>query len=201
MKSLMKNLSLFLFLTAAFSALAGCGGGGTATNGTNAANTATGTASSATKSSDYPLMPAAIMQAEYRGLDGATVKLEDYKGKVLLLNLWATWCGPCRQEMPHLVQMQNAYKDKGFEIIGLNTDPDEDSEEKVKKFAEDMKLNYTLAWLGKKEYGELLKISKFNAIPQTFLVNREGHLLGIYTGGNPEVIAKLKDNVSKVVNE
>jgi thiol-disulfide isomerase/thioredoxin len=216
MKSLMKNLALFFVLAIAFSALVGCGGasgngsssgggGGDKAageaNNANASKETSSSSSTSSKSSDYPQVPTSIMQAEYKGLDGATVKLEDYKGKVLLLNLWATWCGPCRKEMPHLVEMQNQYKDKGFEVIGLNTDPDEDSEEKVKKFAEEMNLNYTLAWTAKKEYAELLKISKFNAIPQSFLVNREGQLLGIYTGGDLATIMKLKDHVAKTVNE
>ena len=80
------------------------------------------------------------MQAELKGLDSAKFKIEDYKGKIVLVNLWATWCGPCKGEMPHLVELQNTYKEKGFEILGLDTDED-DTEAKVKEFAAEMKLN------------------------------------------------------------
>jgi len=140
------------------------------------------------------------MQAELKGLDGAKLKIEDYKGKVVLVNLWATWCGPCKGEMPHLVELQNTHKEKGFEILGLDTD-ENDTEAKVKDFAAEMKLNYTLGWLDEKTYGDFLKISKFPGIPQSFLINREGQLLGVFTGGSPTTIAKLKEIVGKAVNE
>jgi thiol-disulfide isomerase/thioredoxin len=188
MKFAVKNLALFVFLTVALAGFTACGGG--STQGTNGA----------TKTSEYPPVPAAIMQAELKNVDGGKFKLEDYKGKVVLINLWATWCGPCKGEMPHLVEMQNAHKDKGFEILGLDTD-EADTEAKVKNFAAEMKLNYTLGWLDEKTYNELLKISKFPGIPQSFLISRDGHLLGVFTGGSPTTIAKLKDIVGKTVNE
>jgi thiol-disulfide isomerase/thioredoxin len=187
MKFLIKNTALFIFLAVALG-LAACGG--------NSANTGVNT----TTKSDYPPVPAAIMQAELKGLDGAKFKIEDYKGKVVLVNLWATWCGPCKGEMPHLVEMQNTYKEKGFEILGLDTD-ENDTEAKVKDFAAEMKLNYTLGWLDEKSYADLLKISKFPGIPQSFLINRNGQLLGVFTGGSPTTIAKLKEIVGKAVNE
>lgn len=191
MKFVVRNTALFILLAIALTGFAACRGG----NG-GAANTSETT----TKKSDYPPVPAALMQAELKGLDGATFKLEDYKGKVVLINLWATWCGPCKGEMPHLVELQNTHKDKGFEILGLDTD-ESDTEAKVKSFAEEMKLNYTLGWVDEKTYNEMLKISKFPGIPQSFLVSREGQLLGVFTGGSPSTIAKLKDIVGKTVNE
>ncbi|HEX8369122.1 MAG TPA: TlpA disulfide reductase family protein [Pyrinomonadaceae bacterium] len=192
MKFTVKKTALFIFLAIAFSTFAACRGGGYNSGLTNTAET--------TKKSDYPSVPAAIMQAELKGLDGGKLKLEDYKGKVVLVNLWATWCGPCKGEMPHLVELQNTHKEKGFEILGLDTD-ENDTEAKVKSFAEDMKLNYTLGWIDEKTYNELLKISKFPGIPQSFLISRDGQLLGVFTGGSPSTIAKLKDIVGKTVSE
>ncbi|MDQ3800198.1 MAG: TlpA family protein disulfide reductase [Acidobacteriota bacterium] len=194
MKLAVKIPALFIFFAIAFSGFTACNrgsdnGGGGSTNVSEAAK----------KKSDYPAVPAAVMQAEYKGLDGGKFKLEDYKGKVVLVNFWATWCGPCRNEMPHLVEMQNTYRDKGFEILGL--DVDEESPEMINDFAGKMKLNYTLGWIENKDYEEYLKISKFQGIPQTFLISREGQLLGVFTGGSPTTIAKLKDIVGKTVNE
>lgn len=193
MKFVVKNLALFIFLTVALSSFTACGGGGGGSTNTAGTN---GTP----KKSEYPLVPAAVMQAEHKGLDGSKIKLEDYKGKVVLINLWATWCRPCLAEMPHLVELQNTYKDKGFEILGLDIEP-EDTEEKVKEFAARMKLNYTLGWIDDKGNQELLKISKFGGIPQTFLISRDSEILGIFTGGSPSTIAKLKENVEKAVNQ
>ncbi|HEX9959546.1 MAG TPA: TlpA disulfide reductase family protein [Pyrinomonadaceae bacterium] len=190
MKFLVKNLALFIFLTAALSGLTACGGSTGSGSGDNAA----------TKKSEYPAVPAAMMQAEYKGMDDGKFKLEDYKGKVVLVNLWATWCGPCRNEMPHLVEMQNAHRDKGFEILGLDVDADE-TPEMVKEFAGKMKLNYTLGWIEKKDYDEYLRVSKFQGIPQSFLISRDGQLLGVFTGGGPSTIAKLKEIVEKAVSE
>jgi thiol-disulfide isomerase/thioredoxin len=194
MKFLIKNLALFIFLAVALSAFTACRGGSGGSTGDNTV------ANGATKKSEYPAMPAALMQAEYKGTEGEKFKLEDYKGKVVLVNLWATWCGPCRNEMPHLVEMQNTYRDKGFEILGLDVDENE-TPEMVKEFAEKMKLNYTLGWIERKDYDEFLRISKFQGIPQSFLISREGQLLGVFTGGGPSTITKLKDFAEKAVSE
>jgi Peroxiredoxin len=192
MRNLTKNLALFIALTLLFSALTGCGGSSnTATNSSNAAQT---------KNSDYPPLPEAIMKAENRALEGGPIKLEDYKGKVVVVNLWATWCGPCRKEMPHLVELKNEYKDKGFEIIGLSIEED-DTPEMIKEFAEEMKLNYTLGWIDNKTQSEFLKLSKFDGIPQSFLINRNGQLAGVFLGGSDDMIAKLKTFAGKAVNE
>lgn len=73
---------------------------------------------------------------------GGTVRMSDYKGKVVLLNFWGTWCPPCRREIPDLIEMQAAYADKGFVILGVAF---EDTAEAVKSYAEEMKINYPLA--------------------------------------------------------
>jgi glutathione peroxidase-family protein len=101
--------------------------------------------------------------------------------------------------MPHLIEMQNTYKDKGFEIIGL--DVDEETPEQIKEFAEEMKLNYKLGWIEQSQYSGFLRVSNFQGIPQSFLINREGQLLGVFTGGSPKTIAKLKESVTKTVSE
>lgn len=196
MKNIVKHLALFIILSALFSALTGCGSSPTPTSNTGTANTGGGE----TKKSDYPAMPATIMQAENKGLDGAKIKLEDYKGKVVVVNLWATWCGPCRKEMPHLVELQNQYKDKGFEMVGLSIE-EADTEQMVKDFAKEMNLNYTLGWIDSKTQGEFLKLSKFDGIPQSFLINRQGQLAGIFVGGNDSTIMKLKEFAGKAVAE
>jgi thiol-disulfide isomerase/thioredoxin len=152
------------------------------------------------ESTDYPALPEAISKAEYRGLGGKTIKLEDYKGKVVLVNLWATWCSPCRDEMPHLVELQDKYKGNGFEIIGLNVEQ-EDTEAKVQRFAEQMHLNYTLGWVDDQGKREFVKISRFDAIPQSFLINRKGQIVGVFLGGGGRTIVEMKSVVKKVVED
>lgn len=180
MKFAVKNLLLIAALAAVFMNLSGCR---TAEN----ADLPKG---------DYPLAPAAITEAELTKTDGADFKIADYKGKVVLVNLWATWCGPCKAEMPELVKMQDEYRNKGFEVIGLNIDEAEDAE-LIREFGEKMNLNYQLA-KGEHELGyEFIKISKMDAIPQSFLIDREGRLVGVYTGVNKAILEKLRTNVER----
>jgi thiol-disulfide isomerase/thioredoxin len=149
--------------------------------------------------SEYPALPEKVAQADMATLDGSTSKIADLKGKVLLLNLWATWCGFCREEMPVLVQMQDEHRDQGFEIIGVNID--DETLDQVSQFAEKMKLNYRLVWADSKLTNEFLKISKFGGIPQSFLVDREGRLRGVFTGADPRNLKKMQSLVAKLVSE
>ena len=201
MKNTFKKAVLFIGLSIALSSFSACSKMATTEKAQvdKSASSSSENGSSDTKKSDFPPAPVAVSQAEIKNIDGGTFKVEDKKGKVLLLNLWATWCSPCRAEMPELVELQNKYRDKDFEIIGLNTD--DESVEKIKDFADDMKLNYTLAYADGKLMNELLKISKFSGIPQSYLIDRDGRLRGVFTGGGPKVIGQLKDVAEKVVNE
>ena len=203
MKQSISKIFAFAVLALAFSALAGCGGTGNQTASNNAAapaNTNAAPANTAKKNSDYPPLAEKAANAEMKTLDGGTSKIADRKGKVLLLNMWATWCGPCRGEMPALVKMQDEHGPKGFEIIGLNTD-DGDTKEMVEKFAEEMKLNYTLVWSPTDQQNALLKISNFNGIPQSFVIDRDGNLRGVFRGGGKAEVHKMEELVAQVVNE
>lgn len=193
MKILLTNVILFIVLSFAFSSLTSCQSGPENTGQT------TTDGSTEKKKVNYPPAPSVIMQSEIKMVDGTNFKLEDKKGKVILVNLWATWCGPCRAEMPHLVEMQDKYRDKNFEIIGLDVDPE--SKEDIEAFAKQMKLNYPLGWAAESLTGEFMKFSKQNGIPQSFLINREGQMTGVFFGANPKEIAKLKERVEIAVNE
>lgn len=174
-----------MVLAIVFSSLAGC--------------TRTAPAVDTTKkTSGYPPLSSEIAQADIKNLDGTTFKLADKKGKVLLLNMWATWCGPCRSEMPALVKMQETYRDQGFEVIGLNTD--DESAEDITAFNGKMNLNYSLVWADTGLQASLLKISNFDGIPQSFLVDRDGNLRAVFKSANPAEIVKMKEWVGKVVN-
>lgn len=161
-------------------------------------NTETAGNNSPATDSKFPPAPAAVMTTDVKLVDGGTVKFENESGKVLLLNLWATWCGPCRQEMPDLIEMQNKYGDQGFEIVGLNTD--DETPEQIKPFVEEMKLNYKVGWAKEEMTKELMRISGVAAIPQSFLIDRNGRLRGVFVGGG-SALEKLKDSVEKVMSE
>lgn len=206
MKRFLTNLVLLTAITVAFSNLTAC------TKTTNPANisaanvSADGTKQTAaeTKNSNYPPAPSAIMQAEIKDLDGNTFKLEDKKGKVVLVNLWAIWCGPCVAEMPEFSRMQEEYKDKGFEVIGLNTgtqDGEEEPAENIKSFVEQRKINYQMAYGDDKIFGEFDKKTRVGGIPQSMVISRDGQMAYIAGGGGSHIVGKIKEAVEKAVNE
>jgi Thiol-disulfide isomerase and thioredoxins len=198
MKHVFTNLVIFIALVIAFSSLSGCSKTQVSQNETANAPVANNAVVEKTPS-DFPPIPNAIAQADLTNLDHTTFKVADKKGKVILLNMWATWCGPCRSEMPTLVKMQDEHRDKNFEIIGIDTD--DEKVDDINAFAKEMKLNYTLVWGGTDIQSEFLKISNFPGIPQSFLVDRDGHLRGVFKGANPSDVKKMEELVGKVVSE
>jgi cytochrome c biogenesis protein CcmG/thiol:disulfide interchange protein DsbE len=113
--------------------------------------------------------------------DGKTVKLSDFKGKVRIVDFWATWCPPCRGEIPHFVALQKKYKKKGLEVIGLSVD--RDGPDVVNKFAKEQGINYTSLMADDKamsDYGGI------RGIPTTFVIDRDGNIVKKYVGGQDE---------------
>ncbi|PYS97936.1 MAG: hypothetical protein DMF63_17940 [Acidobacteria bacterium] len=203
MRFISKQVFLFVILAIAVSTLTNCSGTQQGANqSSQSPNLETNTVADGApekKKTDYPPIATAVAQAEIKNLDGTKWKVADKKGKVLLLNMWATWCGPCRSEMPALVKLQDANRDKGLEVVGLNVN--DETVEDINKFATDMKLNYTLVWADTGLQAALLKISKFDGIPQSFLVDRNGDLRGVFKGANPEDVKKMTQLVELVVAE
>jgi thiol-disulfide isomerase/thioredoxin len=197
MKRFFTNLVLFTILSIAFSGFTACTSN--TTSPSNVSGDLNSQTSTETKNDNYPPVPSGILQAEIRDLDGNTYKLEDKKGKVVLVDLWATWCGPCVAAMPELVALQEKYKDKNFEIIGL--DIDEETPEQIKAFAQTKNLNYPLGYADDKLEYEFYKVTRLQAIPQSILINRNGKMVGIFPGGGSTVMAKIKNAVEKAVNE
>lgn len=198
MKNYLDKILIFSLLTVLVSSLAGCSS--PPTGNSPSVNSVASNSEPQKKNSEFPPIAEKVAQAQMKNLDGTTSKVADMKGKVLLLNMWATWCGPCRGEMPALVKMQDEHREKGFEIIGLNTD-DGDTKEMIDKFAAEMKLNYKLVWAPTEMQSALLKISNFGGIPQSFIVDRDGKLRGVFRGGGANEVKKMEELVAQIVNE
>ncbi|MBV6497186.1 MAG: hypothetical protein DCC44_02365 [Acidobacteria bacterium] len=204
MKAYLKTAVIFSLLVLIFSGLSGCGSSEVTSNQQANTNSASTNATPAV-TNNYPVLKDDIADVDIELVKGGTMKIKDYRGKVVLLNLWATWCGPCRQEMPHLVELQEKYGDKGFGVIGLNvgfqdTDEPEPIDE-IEAFAKKMRLNYELARVQPELSKKLQKIAQVSAVPESFLVDREGKLRGVFIGGGPKVIAQLKTTVERVMAE
>ena len=193
----------FAALAVIFSAMTGCGG--VQSSNTNANNTATNaSAQKKTNSSEFPPLASGLADAEVAMVDGTKFKISDKKGKVLLVNIWGTWCGPCIAEMPHLIELQNKHGEQGFEVIGLNIGDGGGSPEPlsdIKEFVAKQKLNYTIAIASDAVTNQFYLITKQQVVPQTILVDRAGKLRGVFVGGGPRIFSSMKQNVEKVMAE
>ena len=91
-------------------------------------------------------MPQPILDAENKAANGDPIKLANYSGKVILVNLWATWCGPCRMETPELVKLHKEFQSRGVEMIGLSTEDPDASAESVADFVKEYDVKYHIGW-------------------------------------------------------
>ena len=109
--------------------------------------------------------------------NGAPIKLSDFRGKVVVLNFWATWCGPCKIEIPWFIEFEKRYTDRGFAILSVSMD--EDGWRTVKPFVRQNAMNYTVT-VGSGQVTQLY--GGVESLPSTFLIDREGRIAGSHIG-------------------
>ncbi len=113
-------------------------------------------------------------------LQNKPVSLSDFKGKVILLNFWASWCTPCRLEIPGFVELQKKYGPSGLAIVGVSID--KVNMKTVKDFSKRYKINYTVLYAGPQAKKIIKKYGNFRGIPTTFLIDRQGRVIRSITG-------------------
>lgn len=199
-----RRLSAALAVCAALALAPGCGAGDTAGERADANANAKADANAPNRPTvtvtqqrgAQPTQPAAApnaqgfvaiseqaMNAEIQPLDGAPFRLADFKDKVVVLDIWATWCGPCRYEIPHLVEMSKEFGPKGVEVIGLTLENPQQDEEKVRSFAREFKINYKLGWARADVAQELM--AGRGSIPQTYII-KDGKIIKRFIGFSPD---------------
>ena len=111
------------------------------------------------------------------GPQGSTVRLRDFKGQVVLLNFWATWCPPCLEEMPAMEKLYQRYKPQGFSVLALSVDTE--GEKAVTPFIQEHKLTFPVAY---DTTGKVADLYQLRGLPTTYLINREGQIIAIALG-------------------
>jgi thiol-disulfide isomerase/thioredoxin len=145
-------------------------------------------------------LPSNVTNAELKAVTGSPIKLADYNGKVLVVNLWATWCGPCRLEIPELVKLNKEFRSRGLEIVGLSTEDPEVTAESVPAFVHNFNVDYRIGW-ATPDVARTLMQGK-DAIPQSFVIARNGRVVRRFIGFSPSVTPpQIKAAIEEALNE
>jgi thiol-disulfide isomerase/thioredoxin len=131
-------------------------------------------------SEELLVLPQRFLNRQIRSLDSGTLRLADYDDKVIVINLWATWCGPCRMEVPDYEQVRKEFVGRGVEFIALTTEDPNTSADRVKKFVRNYNFGFRLGWADR-ETAVMLMNGK-NAIPQTLVIAPGGRIVAHWQG-------------------
>jgi thiol-disulfide isomerase/thioredoxin len=126
---------------------------------------------------------------------GKNLKLSEHRGEVVLLNFWASWCGPCRKEMPYLEQIQEKYADYGFTVMGVNVEEDSS---KAKKMLKDIPVTFPILFDTGNSASKAYKVS---AMPTTVIIDRDGNMRYLHKGYKSGDEATYKQWVKKLIRE
>jgi peroxiredoxin len=130
-----------------------------------------------------------------KSASGSNIRLSEYRGQVVLLNFWASWCGPCRQEFPHLDELQRKYADLGFTVFGVNVEQDRTAADKVLR---DIPVTFPVLFDDNNQVSELYNV---DAMPMTVLVDRNGMVRFLHRGYRPGFEMAYDKQVRALVKE
>ena len=127
--------------------------------------------------------------------NGENLRLSEYRGDVVMVNFWATWCGPCRQEMPLLDELYSRYQRVGFSLLGVNID---DNSSKAMDMVSELGVSFPVLFDSRKEVSKLYEVE---AMPVTVLIDREGTVRYVHHGYKPGYEDKYLDQIRSLLRE
>jgi thiol-disulfide isomerase/thioredoxin len=149
-------------------------------------------------------LPPDLRETKLQTLDGDSLKLADFADKVVVLNIWATWCGPCRQEMPELVKMSSEYKTRGLVVLGIATTYNEHNDQAhVKEYLKTQSVPYKIIWDDGTLSAPLVQaVGGRSVIPQSFVLSRDGRIVKHFQGFNPYSTPQLmRQAIEEALND
>ena len=129
--------------------------------------------------------PQSLRSLAFNAPDGTPMTLADLSGRVLLVNLWATWCGPCRIEIPHLIEISKEFKSKGVEVLGLTTEEKSEVAAEVDDFVKNFEIPYAVGWANPQIQRAVL--GNAPSIPQSIIIGKDGKIYRHLIGFNPRL--------------
>jgi len=142
-------------------------------------------------------VPDEIFNRELKDLDGRSFFLSNYRGQVFVLNFWATWCGPCRLEIPRLNKLREEYRSRGVEFIGLTTENPKLDADRARDFAREFEMKYKVGWT---DAETALALMSGTAIPQTLVIGADGRVVIRFRGYSEKIPQMLRDGIEKALN-
>lgn len=127
--------------------------------------------------------------------DGGTISLREFRGQVVMINFWATWCGPCREEMPHLEALYQRYSALGFRLLGVNVEEDSENAE---AWLEEMPVSFSILFDPENRVSELYDVI---AMPSTVLVDRQGNIRFSHDGYQPGYENEYQTQIRALIRE
>ena len=149
-------------------------------------------------------VPQGLRDTKLQTLDGESLKLSDFADKVMIVNIWATWCGPCRLEMPELVKIDSEYKSRGLVVLGLATSYNERNDPThVKEYIRSQNVSYKIIWDDGTLAGPLVQmVGAQSVIPQSFVISRDGRIVKHFQGFNPYSTPQLmRQAIEEALND
>ena len=144
-------------------------------------------------------LPEGLLKRQLKSLDKGSFSLSDFGGKVIVLNLWASWCGPCRREIPDYERVRKEFAGRNVEFIGLTTEDPRTSSDRVKQFVRDFNFGFRLGWADRETARTLM--NGRSVIPQTLVIAADGRIVSHWVGYGGQSRDRLREAIARTLSE